>query len=594
MNPPPGARAIAEVAVRRALFAGHPLGFVEPPTGTDRSTPVAVSSRRPRPSTRATSRSCCGPPTSGPTTRSRPLARPARGVARVGRRRRRDRARAADRGRARPRPRDGRGGARHARAPRRPRLADGRRRPAGRDRARGRRRATRRPSGPRRSTRSRRSSAARLTLRRRRRPAASGRQRTVPSRHSNASRRRAFGSSASNSSVSQVANARSTSAGIAIRMSRDGATKRAGRGPNRRSIASGTQDGRRGPAVTRLEEVDRGTSPIDPRSTSQSVRPPGRAGARLPSARSASPARSTGQPARWVVAIRMNAGPASTPEPDGHARRHDRQRRRIDRVAERPRPLEDGQDVVRDVLPGEPAGVEPAAGSRGSRGSSWIQPGRHQRAANARGGIRCRGCAPALRHGPIIAPSPAPRTYRRLIRRLPPGRTWTTDSARTGGPEVGRLAVDEHVDVRPQPRPGLDQPVAHPGHGPRRARRSARRRSRRRPRSASRRPGTARAASAAGGRSPRAQSSRTTASTRPDLGQRVGDHPPRRALVRAVPQLAGARPEGDPDRVERVAGHRLAQDRQVRVVRRQPVVGADPATRPRSCVRQTAACASGM
>ena len=36
-EPAPGARAIAEVAVRRALFPGHPLGFVEPPTGTDRS-----------------------------------------------------------------------------------------------------------------------------------------------------------------------------------------------------------------------------------------------------------------------------------------------------------------------------------------------------------------------------------------------------------------------------------------------------------------------------------------------------------------------------------------------------------------------------
>ena len=33
----PGARAIAEVAVRRALFPDQPLGFVEPPTGTDRS-----------------------------------------------------------------------------------------------------------------------------------------------------------------------------------------------------------------------------------------------------------------------------------------------------------------------------------------------------------------------------------------------------------------------------------------------------------------------------------------------------------------------------------------------------------------------------
>ena len=36
-EPAPGARAIAEVAVRRALFPGHPLGFVEPPTGTGRS-----------------------------------------------------------------------------------------------------------------------------------------------------------------------------------------------------------------------------------------------------------------------------------------------------------------------------------------------------------------------------------------------------------------------------------------------------------------------------------------------------------------------------------------------------------------------------
>ncbi len=36
-EPAPGARAIAEVAVRRALFPGYPLGFVEPPTGSDRS-----------------------------------------------------------------------------------------------------------------------------------------------------------------------------------------------------------------------------------------------------------------------------------------------------------------------------------------------------------------------------------------------------------------------------------------------------------------------------------------------------------------------------------------------------------------------------
>ena len=33
----PGARAIAEVAVRRALYPGHPLGFIEPPVATART-----------------------------------------------------------------------------------------------------------------------------------------------------------------------------------------------------------------------------------------------------------------------------------------------------------------------------------------------------------------------------------------------------------------------------------------------------------------------------------------------------------------------------------------------------------------------------
>jgi hypothetical protein len=36
-EPAAGARALAEVAVRRALFPGHPLGFIEPSVGTDRS-----------------------------------------------------------------------------------------------------------------------------------------------------------------------------------------------------------------------------------------------------------------------------------------------------------------------------------------------------------------------------------------------------------------------------------------------------------------------------------------------------------------------------------------------------------------------------
>jgi len=38
-EPAAGGRAIAEVAIRRALFATHPLGFVEPPSRADRSAP---------------------------------------------------------------------------------------------------------------------------------------------------------------------------------------------------------------------------------------------------------------------------------------------------------------------------------------------------------------------------------------------------------------------------------------------------------------------------------------------------------------------------------------------------------------------------
>ena len=36
---------------------------------------------------------------------------------------------------------------------------------------------------------------------------------------------------------------------------------------------------------------------------------------------------------------------------------------------------------------------------------------------------------------------------------------------RDGSRKVGRTAVDEDVDVRSQPRSGLDQPIAQPGHG---------------------------------------------------------------------------------------------------------------------------------
>ena len=111
----PGARAIAEVAVRRALFPAHPLGFVEPPDRDRPLDPVAVRpGRGGRPWRRHRARPARG--------RFRP-GRPGRGgalgagrVAGLGRRRRRHRARPAPRDRARPRPRDGRGGGRDPRS----------------------------------------------------------------------------------------------------------------------------------------------------------------------------------------------------------------------------------------------------------------------------------------------------------------------------------------------------------------------------------------------------------------------------------------------------------------------------------------------
>ena len=53
-----------------------------------------------------------------------------------------------------------------------------------------------------------------------------------------------------------------------------------------------------------------------------------------------------------------------------------------------------------------------------------------------------------------------------------------------------------------------------------------------------------------------------------------GDLAPRRALVGARPQLAVARPERDPDRVEAVDRHRLAEDAEVGVLLGQP--GGEP------------------
>src|SRR5262249_20998271 len=62
----------------------------------------------------------------------------------------------------------------------------------------------------------------------------------------------------------------------------------------------------------------------------------------------------------------------------------------------------------------------------------------------------------------------------------------------------------------------------------------------------------------------------------PARRQRVGHQPPRVAPVRAEPQLAGGRPEAHPDRVERVAGHRLAPHGEVGILLRQAGVRTGP------------------
>ena len=238
----PGARAIAEVAVRRALFADHPLGFVEPPTGTDRSilwpyvqAAAAVHGGNIALVLRALDIAPDDPVAAARTAR-------AASVVSV------DVAGATVPGALTGIARDHAGGMVEAALATLDRLGDqgGGPSPAtrrGRPAPRGR--ATPPPSAPRHSTRSHRCSARAADARRRpRRAAAAG---SGPSRPATRMPRgaRAFGSSASNSSASQVANARSTPSGSPTRRSRDGAMRSAGPGPNSRSIASGTEDRRR-------------------------------------------------------------------------------------------------------------------------------------------------------------------------------------------------------------------------------------------------------------------------------------------------------------------------------------------------------------
>ena len=92
-----------------------------------------------------------------------------------------------------------------------------------------------------------------------------------------------------------------------------------------------------------------------------------------------------------------------------------------------------------------------------------------------------------------------------VSRRQPPdtaGMTWTVSLGATGGRQVGRLAGDEHVDVRPQARARLDESVAQPGDLAHRARRAPRRR---------RRPGTSCRRSTPGNSASSERGSRTVA-----------------------------------------------------------------------------------
>ena len=290
-----------------------------------------------------------------------------------------------------------------------------------------------------------------------------------PSSHSNASSRSAFGSVASNSSVSQVANSRSTSIGSRTSRSRDGAMKRRRLAPEQPLDRLRDEDHGRRPAVARLEGrrrhaadgladevvVDRVPCPL----------------AQVPE-RTFRQARHVDRPAREMDDRDPGEGqPEIDPEADGDARRHDGPHRRIDLEAERPRALEDRHDVVDDVVPFEPAVVHPVdqAAQDGLVGARR-RPGPADEAggdgAPAMIAIVPAGGSTVWRFD--MARSSRRALTRHVSRTYPPltaGSTWTTDAGPDRGREVGRLPVDEDVDVRPQPRAGLDQPVAHPGHG---------------------------------------------------------------------------------------------------------------------------------
>jgi hypothetical protein len=134
--------------------------------------------------------------------------------------------------------------------------------------------------------------------------------------------------------------------------------------------------------------------------------------------------------------------------------------------------------------------------------------------------------------------------------------------------ELGRRAIDEDIDVQPEPWPGFHEPIAQARHADVEGLDDGRdrlavdlmasfdagkERDQRAGQYDGRHAGGSALAVEHGG------------FDRPDLRERVGDHSPRHALVDALPELPGARPKGDPDWIERVASHRLAQHGQERI-----------------------------
>ena len=259
-------------------------------------------------------------------------------------------------------------------------------------------------------------------------------------------------------------------------------------GPNRRSISTGSRtvvDAQ----PSRDWNTTTGTSATGSRSRSRSSASRARR-ARLSRARAASPARSTGQCARCAVEIRMKAGPASTPKPTVTPGRQYGQGGRVHRVAGRAAPARRRAGSPMRRRPRRSRARRAAEGRSRNRRSSRIQAAPCSTRGLPRG--RSPRSGPVLGHVSAGCPTTLHRHVSGAYPPLTAGRTWTTAAARQRRAEIARLAVDEHVDVRPEPRPRLDQPVAQARHGPVERLDHRRRPSRPRPRACAQCPGTAR------------------------------------------------------------------------------------------------------